>query len=296
MLTLDKSGSMSCTGFHWDHDNNPGTPDVTRWSTLYDSVDTLVSAWQAYIYFGALLYPDEQAYCTDNNCGQSGGLCYNTCYVTGPEVGLALNNANSILSTIPGPAVLVQGGTPLYSGVTTAINYLLNNVDPSLPRAQILIADGDASCSESGSAAATAVGNAYNNNGIITYVIGIDPSGGTIANLESIAAVGGRPKPGGPESYYEASDQAELDQAMQDIINDTLSCVVDLDPLPPEPDKVEIWVDGVLVPEITDCATQDGWMYVPPTPPWDTIEFCGTACDDFRDFGAADIKYYCTPG
>jgi hypothetical protein len=183
---------MSCVGYHWDHDNNPGTPDVTRWSTLYNVVSNVLNTWESQVYFGALLYPNATAYCTDNNCGLSGGSCGNTCVVTGPEFGVALNNAAAILDPvtgIPGPAVLVQGATPLESGVNAAINYLSNpaNVDQSLPRAIILVADGDASCFESGSAAATAAQNAYNNNGIITYVIGIDPAGGTATTLEDIA-------------------------------------------------------------------------------------------------------------
>jgi hypothetical protein len=294
MLTLDKSGSMYCTPYHWDHDNNAATPLEQRWRALHTVVSNMLNTWESQIYFGALLYPNMQATCPLNDCYN----CSNTCNVTGPEVGLALDNAAAILAAIPGYNYPVQGATPLQSGVNAAVNYLSNpaNVDQSLPRAQILIADGDASCGESGSAAATAAQNAYTTNGIITYVVGIDPAGGTATTLEDIANSAGGAKPGGPPSYYEANDQAELDQAMQDIINSTLSCVVDLDPTPPEPDNIEVWVDGVLIPEITDCATENGWMYVPPTPPWDTIEFCGTACDDFRDFGEADIKYFCTPG
>ena len=58
----------------------------------------------------------------------------------------------------------------------------------------------------------------------------------------------------------------------------------------------QVQIDGVEVPQISDCNTEDGWMYVPPNPPYDTIEFCGTACDDFRANGNADILYFCTPG
>jgi hypothetical protein len=211
---------------------------------------------------------------------------------------VALNNRAAVLAGMPGPLVSVEGGTPMETGLKVAIDYL-KTLDPAIPRAQIMVADGQVSTDcpgETFAEALAAVTDAYDNHDIVTYVVGIDASGTTHTQLVQLADAGGAPNPNGPYSYYLADDQQGLEDAMWEIINSTLSCVVPLNPLPPEPDNVEVWVDGVLIPEITDCATQDGWMYVPPTPPWDTIEFCGTACDDFRTAGEADILYYCTPG
>jgi hypothetical protein len=74
-----------------------------------------------------------------------------------------------------------------------------------------------------------------------------------------------------------------------------MSCIVVLDPLPPFPEDIKVFIGGVEIDEITDCATEDGWMYVPPNPPYDTIELCGTACADLKATGEVYIEYYCEP-
>ena len=59
---------------------------------------------------------------------------------------------------------------------------------------------------------------------------------------------------------------------------------------------------GTMWNEVTDCMTQDGWVFVDPacvtnsTDPDCLIELCGAACDALRQTGSADIKYICGVG
>jgi hypothetical protein len=333
MLVLDKSGSMVRDENKWDHDNDCGglcedfgqpgphcadgnaTNCVTRWYSLYQVVDFIVTSFNAQINFGAILFPSTSATATYNE---------NAC-LTGatPEVPVAPLNQDAILNGIPAATsgdTVIRGGTPTSRGISASVTHL-NGLAPENPPAMILVTDGAANC-EPGAVCNNpsdcplledydpdlhpAVNDAWLTDGIPTYVVGIDidnflvtgvgvPDVNPYEKLNELAPLGGRPKPNGPPHFYQTVNQVELQDALQEIIDDTLSCIVDLDPLPPEPENISVFIGGVEVPEITDCATEDGWMYVNP-PPYDQIELCGTACTDLKAQGEVYIEYYCTPG
>ena len=88
----------------------------------------------------------------------------------------------------------------------------------------------------------------------------------------------------------------ELEAALNTIVKDAQSCIVPLQVEPGFPDFTKVKINGVLIPKINDCANQNGWRYVPPNPPYNKIELCGTACDSLKNVGAADVEYYCQPG
>ena len=81
----------------------------------------------------------------------------------------------------------------------------------------------------------------------------------------------------------------------------------ELDPTPFYPDDVEVngFREGQPVADpkllkvpITDCASEDGWMYLPKIDPNDPdelmrIELCGQVCTDFQMSGKVDIQYRC---
>jgi len=341
MLVLDKSGSMvwipdaTHDGGYWDHDNDCGglcedfglghpgpycadgnaTNCVTRWFSLYEVVEFIVTNFNTQINFGAILFPNTSATATYNAAA---------CLMSAtPEVPVAPNNQSAILNGIPAKTsnnTVIRGGTPAEVGISAAVTHL-NSLGGGNPPAMILVTDGAANCQEGAVCngygdcpllenydpdLTGTVSDAWLNDGIPTYVVGIDidnfvvtgtgiPDVNPYEKLNELAPLGGKPRPGGPPYFYQTVNQVELQDALQQIIDDTLSCVVDLDPEPPEPDNISVFIGGVLVPEITDCATQDGWMYVSP-PPYDQIELCGTACDDLKDQGEVYIEYYCTPG
>jgi hypothetical protein len=313
MLVLDKSGSMVYNT--WDHDGDGGTPEVTRWYSLYEVVEFIVTSFNAQINFGAILFPNTSA-----TTAYGEGACLTSAT---PEVPVAPMNQSAILNGIPDKDEIagIKGGTPTERGISAAVAHL-NTLAPDNPPAMILVTDGAANCQAGADCNGVSdcplledydpdltgtVSDAWLNDGIPTYVVGIDidnfvvtgvgiPDVNPYEKLNELAPLGGKPKPGGPPHFYQTVNQGELQDALQQIVDDTMSCVVDLNPLPPEPEHVSVFIGGVEVPQITDCANEDGWMYVPPNPPWDQIELCGTACDDLKAQGEVYIEYYCTPG
>ncbi|WAS97095.1 vWA domain-containing protein [Nannocystis punicea] len=308
MLVLDKSGSMLSL---WDHDANPGTPTVSRWYSLYAVVDQVLTAFNADFNFGMNLFPNKQAVDTyvPGACPVNGNV----------EVPVAPFNKNPILNALPAQNNnTIKGGTPAQAGVLAALNHL-KSLDPMIPRAVMLITDGAANCTTGlqppplfenyDQSLHTLVGNAFTQDGIPTYVIGIaiansvspvqmDGSPDNInpyQKLNELAMQGGTAKPG-PEKFYSADNQVELQAALNAIVTDAQSCVIALNEPPGFPQFTKVKIGNVEVPQIGNCANENGWKYVEPAPPYTAIELCGTACGSLKQTGEAGVEYYCKPG
>ncbi|MCA9713935.1 MAG: VWA domain-containing protein [Myxococcales bacterium] len=283
LFVLDKSGSMSME--MWDHDSDPQTPTVTRWKSLYQVVEFVVTEFNDTINFGAKLFPkyDAGSYLNEGACEVMPGI----------EVPIAEMNAPAVLDGIPGPDFEVLGGTPVYSGLVEAYDYL-KGLDDSIPRAVILVADGEISCNESDIVTMMAVEQAWSGDDIGTYVVGIDAKALTEAQLNLYAEVGGKPNPdGGPILFYQTFNQDDLKEAMQKIVYDTISCKLPVNPAPDQPELFEVWIDGGLIPEVEDCDDEDGWVWLKPD--HTALQLCGAACQDFKVAGEFEAKYWCTP-
>jgi hypothetical protein len=249
-----------------------------------------------------------------------------------PDVPIAGMNAAKILGAIPGAltdATVMKGGTPATKGLKVAITEL-EGAPAEQPKFMIFVTDGAANCQED-APDTTTLFEMYDDNvattvaaaaamGIKTYVVGIDISQvvsgaakdgnpdntNTYEKLNLVAEAGGVPRPG-DEKFFNTTNQDELQSALQMISMQILSCVIELDPTPKYPDNVEVngFREGQPVADpkqpkvpITDCANQDGWMYLPKIDPNDPdeltrIELCGQVCSDFQMSGQVDIQYRC---
>lgn len=283
LLILDKSGSMSMES--WDHDANAQTPIVTRWYSLYKVVESVVNKFNGTVNFGVKLYP---------KLGAGSYVDTGACIVTpGVEVPIAPMNKNAVLATVPAANFMVLGGTPMETGLKEGFKYL-NTLDPGLQRFAILVADGEISDTCEGEniyEAYAAVEDAYNLHGIPTYVVGIDVDPSTSEQLTSLADLGGKPKPG-PEPFYQTTNQIELEAAIQGIIDDTLSCVITVDPAPTQPELFEVWIGDSQISEAASCA-DNGWVW---TKEHTEIELCGDACKLLKKTGQVEARYYCVAG
>ena len=305
MLVLDKSGSMFSNT--WDHDNNGGTPQITRWNSLYQVVDGVVTTFDNQIRFGANLFPSVQA---QNVYGPA--ACLTSDF---PEVTVGPNNANAILGDIPAANTINSyGGTPATIGIDTAANHL-SNQNPMNPRVIILVTDGAANCDQGAqnnfqlfevydSALPARVADALADDDIQTFVVGID-----IANQLSGNGVDGEPnsinptvelnavaQAGGTNTFINSQDQIELENALNAIIDSVQSCIIPLENPPFFPDFTVIEVGGVEYewdPNL-DCQNDDGWVYTNDNN--DEIELCGAACEALKMSGEADVQYFCNPG
>jgi hypothetical protein len=314
MLVLDKSGSMvsELDGF-WDHDDDPTTVDLSRWNSLHNVVDFVVDGFDAQINFGAVLFPSESA---TNQYSASACLVSAT-----PEVPVAGMNATDILASIPAALdTSLQGATPATAGIQTAIEHL-QTLDREVPRFMVLVTDGAANCSADYATASELlenydenlplrIGDAYENGGIPTYVVGIDildevagvgadgvPEVNTFVELNTVAEAGGRPRDG-DEKFFNAVNEIELQAALEEIAGQVVSCVIPLDPPPIHPTFVEVEIGGETLPHVNDCASEDGWVFVEPDGPYDALELCGTACEmliAMGQMGSVDAIYGCPP-
>jgi len=84
--------------------------------------------------------------------------------------------------------------------------------------------------------------------------------------------------------------------ALDAVIADALSCVIPLDTEPGKPELTKVKINGVEVPKVNNCANENGWVYTNPNGPYDAIELCGTACGGLKQFGKADVNFFCVPG
>ena len=280
-LVVDRSGSMLAPG---------SQPLLTKWDELNNAVDFVVTQFDASIYFGLLMYP-------------GGGECS----TTGPQVGVGADNSGAVAFQLNNTTP--AGGTPTAAALTNAAISLADVGSADSPDFIILATDGgpncnyflDAPCSCAYAASEycctqypgqCVFGNSclddsgtldtitdlHDNMNIDTFVIGLAGTAEYTDLLDAMAVAGGRPQ-GGVTEYYDASSQAELQTALEDIAASVISCVIQLDEPPVEPDLVRIYIDGVEVPR--DGTMMNGWDYTDSSN--DEIELFGAACGTLQD-------------
>ena len=282
LFVLDKSGSMSME--LWDHDSNLQTPNITRWKSLHAVVEAVVTDFDDRLNFGAKLYPkiDAGSYINQGACEITPGI----------EVPVAANNAEALLDGIPSADFEVLGGTPSFQALSESYKYL-KTLKTGLDAAVIFITDGEISCDNPPAAAIAAISDAWDNSDIPTYVVGVDVDAQTSSQLNSFALAGGKQLNNGQYKFYQATDQVELQAAMQSILDDTISCVLPVEPEPAYPDLFQLWIDGAQVQEIGDCAEENGWRW---TQDHTEIELCGQSCLDLKQGEGIEAKYFCLAG
>jgi hypothetical protein len=206
----------------------------------------------------------------------------------------------------------LAGGTPTATAVSVALDHL-RSLDPKVPRAILLVTDGAANCAEGAEPPAlfevyddslhALVGDAFTNEGIPTYVVGVGiedlttpaAQDGTpdevnaFAELNDLATLGGRPKADPDEKFYNTVNEIELTAALKAITFDALTCVVPLDPPLAAPEGIAVEVDGVAIPQVEACGTESGWAFTNPGGPFDAIVLCGSACTGLKLAGEADV-------
>jgi hypothetical protein len=155
--------------------------------------------------------------------------------------------------------------------------------DPTRDNYVALITDGEQSgCNLAGGDAGTLqIITDLFAAGIPTFVIGFG-SGVDPTQMDAFAVAGGVPNTS--PSYYDAADQASLEAVLEAIATQAISCTFNLDSAPPNPDDINVFFDGVAVPE--DPTMMNGWAYDPVT---NQIVFYGAACDDLKSGSVIDV-------
>ena len=172
--------------------------------------------------------------------------------------------------------------------------------DPAIPKAVLLLLDGGVSTNCGGNTFAGAeavISTLWNTHGVPTYVVGVDiGAAGTAADMNAYAQAGGVPNMAGGDDFYNATNTAELDMFMDDIVSEVLSCNVALDSEPEFPELTEVAVDGIDYMEIDQAACDagmPGWYW---SIEYSQITLCGVACDEFLNVLGADVEFFCPAG
>jgi hypothetical protein len=313
---LDKSGSMVAEqpGLgYWDHDANANTPKITRWNSLYQVVDTVVTKFNDKLNFGASLFPSKFAQHDYNS---------NACKVNAQRRDPGRpRTRTAILAGIP-PALDddAQGRDADGGGHARRARTHLKTLPADVPRAVLLVTDGAANCTM-GADAAAACSRATTTTCTRSWATRSPRtrsrptwSASTPRTRQSNRA-GRQPgqhqhvhqaqRAGGPGRQAEERPgrrssttrptRSSCRRPSTRSIADALSCMIPLDseePAKPELTKVKIL--GVEV-HVMDCAKENGWVYTNPNGPYDAIELCGTACTNLKQSGKAEVNFFCVP-
>jgi hypothetical protein len=125
--------------------------------------------------------------------------------------------------------------------------------------------------------------------GIDTFVVGIPGSESYSTALDGFAQVSGRANPMAPPSYYAVTASGMglggLTTTLSSITSTLVkSCRLQLDSAPPDPDQLNVQVDGKIIPQ----QGADGWALDTSTTP-QTIELKGQTCANIERDGAQNV-------
>ena len=126
-------------------------------------------------------------------------------------------------------------------------------------------------------------------SGTKVFVLGFgDVVAGDPAFLDQLATVGGAPKLGGPNKFYQATNEQELKTALFTIAGGIIPppCTYKLNSRPPVPDNVTVTFDGQPVPR--SKSRNDGWNY---TSDGGEITFYGSYCSKLRQGQVKSVNF-----
>jgi len=106
--------------------------------------------------------------------------------------------------------------------------------------------------------------------------------------LNAIAANGGTPY----TDFFLAENGAELEAALTTVAQALVSCVYAIEPgTDVDPDAVNFYKDGVVVPMDEDCSSGAGWRWTDAS--HTAIEFCDETCDALAQGAEITAKFGC---
>jgi hypothetical protein len=276
LLVIDRSGSM-------ENELDDGT---RRWDAVVPTVVSAIEATSTGILWGVKSYPEHDE--TDSCAPES--------IVPTIHVPIGTDSAPLVVAEIEVTTPLGDG-TPTGDAIGFALDHLLERaMDSDSPKFILLATDGEPTCPEDDDDISpkdhtlshiTAASDA----GFPTFVLGVDTTKeNTIRNLNEMAVAGGRPRAGDP-SFYLASTQAEIAEALAAITGAIASCVFDLDPPPPVPDNIAVDFGDARADR--DPTRQNGWEYT--NDEFTQLEVYGTWCERITNeaMNQVSIKYGC---
>ncbi len=191
LILLDRSGSMQ----------------GQKWSSAVNAINFILNNYSQKARFGLGMFP------SNNDCGS--GKIY---------VNVGDNTSSSIMSTLNSTSP--DGMTPMAASINT-MNQYPDLKDPNRRNFLLLITDGADTCAaDVTNDPVKAVTNLYNNiQHVHTYVVGF--GSGVDANVLNNMAQAGHTARSTAPYYYQADNQSQLQQALQEIIERSLQEICD---------------------------------------------------------------------
>ncbi len=172
-----------------------GSMQGTKWTQAQNAIQFVLNNYGAKLRFGLDMFP------SDNDCG-AGSI----------QVDVGDDTAAAITSAMSSAGA--NGNTPM-AATLMVLNQYRPLKDPDRRNFIMLVSDGDDTCADNPSSDPVAATQDLYTTGIKTFVIGFG-SGANPTVLNNIAAAG---HTGG---YHQADNQADLQNAMDQIINEAL--------------------------------------------------------------------------
>jgi hypothetical protein len=302
LLVIDKSASMLDT---------PQGFDADKWISMKRSLGTALASVQGSLSLGLLLYPSE-------GCDVPADVAVDIAEGAQalPDVDAALDDAAPAGGTptakalqralayfqsggganLPGDKYVLlatDGGPNCNPDLGCEATECTSNIDGICPPGIANCCDpavggsGDACLDDTGTASAI---EALYDAQVPTFVVGIPGTEQYAGTLDSLANAGGRPNPDAPPRYYAVTAQGDEPGGLTDVLSNIAaslirSCRLQLGETPPSLDKLNVRVDGKLVPQTAD----DGWAIDVGTDP-PTIELLGETCDRVEQRGAESVE------
>ncbi len=98
---------------------------------------------------------------------------------------------------------------------------------------------------------------------------------------------------GAPTCYYDATNAAALQTALNDVIQQVSSCRFALTSTPPDRYKVNVYLEDPAHPENRTLATPNTEYLYDPT--FNQVQFLGTTCSDVKSGARAPIVVFGCP-
>lgn len=302
VFVVDRSNDMTSP---WDHDGDPGTASVPRWSSARAALTVIAERFDASLFAGLALFPG-----ADATMAYGPPSCLTAAQA---EVPVGGGSAADIDAALPAADAALLGARPAVLAFQSALA-ALSAGRPEARKKILFLAGGAWNCDPDAVSNAALlellddtlhgeVSQAFM-DGVKTHVIGVGVPNATsptkvdslpdkinsFTELGALATAGGTAK-AGPEKFAAADDEAELVAVLDAAVRDEFSCVVALDTEPALPFDLVLELGGDPIPRITDCVGESGWHFV-DGPPYTNIELCGLACSRFQELGAAQAFYF----
>ena len=302
-FAIDASGSMTEAIPRGEATYAPGTAPVNRFAALSRAIEALLRRVGHRVNYGASLFPPDDATCGGGEeireLAPGDDVSYAVSGDEGPLLGTfmfhikrrVLGGGTPVAAALRGllPALraagpntyvfLVTDGGPNCNPQTSCG---IDTCIPNLERARLSsteVCDDSINCCDGNyfgpencldQRASVEAVRALADAGVNTFVVGIPGSEAFAATLDQLALAGGVPRTESPY-YYRVGDADALLSTVNALgVTVAMSCDIQLTEPPPDPDLVNLFFDGELIP----ADPVDGWAFSSST----SVQVRGAAC------------------